>query len=168
MATDGAKELRVSFTRQNWIFNLSLLVCVLVGVLCIGGSVLWKHESQDAAEKLLIFQLGQSIPEVPSSTASLADQIRDLFAKVHHNTTLGPDILRDLGIALLISAFVTFSIERYASNRLRQHITYDVLSAAYGKVVPEKIYTQVADNVFRSDVYPRQWGGAYKFYRTKF
>jgi len=32
-----------------------------------------------------------------------------------------------------------------------------VLSAAYAKVVPEEIYTQIRDNVFRSDVCRRKW-----------
>jgi hypothetical protein len=52
---------------------------------------------------------------------------------------------------------VTVVIEKYASDRLREHIAHDVLSAAYAKVIPPKIYTQVADNVFRCDVYRKKW-----------
>jgi hypothetical protein len=106
-------------SRQELIFNLSLLVCTLIGVLAVSGSAIWKH-------------------------AAAGDV---LFA----------DILRDLGIALLISVFVTFSIEKYSSSRLREHIAYDVLSAAYAKVVPEKIFSQITDHVFRSDIYRRNW-----------
>ena len=68
-----------------------------------------------------------------------------------------PDLIRDLGVALWISVIVTFLVEKYASDRLREDIAYNVLSAAYTKVVPEKIYTQVADNVFRSEVYRKDW-----------
>jgi hypothetical protein len=70
---------------------------------------------------------------------------------------VGLDILRDVGIALLIAVVATVSIEMYASSRLREHIAFDVLSAAYSKVVPEEIYTQVTDHVFRSNVFRRNW-----------
>jgi hypothetical protein len=159
MPMDQAKEWKATVSRQNWIFYLSLSLCVFVGVLCIVGSVIWKRGSHDSRQKLLLFELGQSLSTTAGSPAKpLNDQmIRDLITESDEDAIFGPDIVRDLGIALLISVFVTFSIERYASSRLREHITYDVLSAAYAKVVPEKIYTQVADNIFRSNVYRRNW-----------
>ncbi|MGA7630519.1 MAG: hypothetical protein WCB11_07110 [Terriglobales bacterium] len=69
----------------------------------------------------------------------------------------GPDVARDLGIALLIAVFVTISIELYAGSRLRQQISYDVLSAGYAKLVPEKVFTQINDSVFKSDVIRNNW-----------
>src|SRR5580700_8715829 len=169
MARDYAKALKATFSRQNWIFNLSMFSCVLVGVIAILIAIILKHRSYEIPNRLLIFQLGQSIPggtiasahlgqaTAPAPTNALADNVRKLITESGDEDHLGADLLRDLGIALLISAFVTIVIERYASNRLREHITYDVLSAAYAKVVPEMIYSQVADNVFRSDIYRRNW-----------
>ncbi len=94
-------------------------------------------------------------------TKSLADLIKELVAESSQQNGLVPDLLRDLlrdlGIALLIAVVVTVVIERYASDRLSQHLAVDVLSAAFGKVIPERIYSQVGDNVFRSDVYRRNW-----------
>jgi hypothetical protein len=82
---------------------------VLFGVLCILGSVIWRQESRDDRERLLIFQLGQSITgAVGSSTKPLADLVAELFIKENQLSGLGADMVRDLGIALLISAFVTF------------------------------------------------------------
>jgi hypothetical protein len=146
-------HLQTTLSSQNRIFTLVLVTCSLVGILCVLGSIVWKHESYDSAEKLLIFHLGQNVAQ----NALIVDKIEKLITDFGQQDLLGPDLLRDLGIALLISAFVTFSIERYSSNRLREHIAYDVLSAAYAKVVPDEIYTQVADNVFRSDVIRRNW-----------
>jgi hypothetical protein len=156
---DTAKQLNATISRQATIFNLVLVSCLLFGTLGIVASIVWKQLDRGDQEKVLIFELGQSVSELPNTPnkPQLDQGIRDLIAKLDTNAALFPDIIRDLAIALLISAFVTFSIERYASSRLREHITYDVLSAAYAKVVPEKIYTQVADNVFRSDVYRRGW-----------
>ncbi len=158
MAIDHTKELKATFSRQKWIFNLSLLLCAFFGVLCIGGSVIWRQSARESRE-LLIFELGHSTSGagVPSTRPFDDKMIREFLTNSTENAALGADIMRDLGIALLISVFVTFSIERYAGSRLREHITYDVLSAAYAKVVPDKIYTQVADSVFRSDVYRRNW-----------
>jgi hypothetical protein len=156
---DNAKQLKATISRQALIFNLVLFLCLLFGTLGILGSIIWKQLDRGGQEKVLIFELGQSMSAIAATPnkPQVEQAIKDLIAKLDDNTALLPDIMRDLAIALLISAFVTFSIERYASSRLREHITYDVLSAAYAKVVPEKIYTQVADNVFRSDVYRRNW-----------
>ncbi len=166
MPRNPAEELKIGRSRQEIIFLLSLDGCALLGVLLILASIIWKSELSNGTDRLLIFQLGQHVSDriaadrnssPVTSNQSLADEIKQLIVQSTHDETLGSDLLRDLGIALIISAFVTFTIERYASNRLRQHITYDVLSAAYAKVVPEKIYTQVADNIFRSNVYRRNW-----------
>jgi hypothetical protein len=156
MDRGSTKNFQTTVSRQNWIFNLFLSLCILFGILFILISVIWKQHSHDRGQRLSLFQLGQSVSGA-SNSRPIAELVSELLTDSEGYSGLGPDVLRDLGIALLISAFVTFSIERYASNRLREHITYDVLSAAYAKVVPEKIYTQVADNVFRSDVYRRNW-----------
>jgi hypothetical protein len=118
-------------------------------------------------QELLMFAIGQQVTEMSakrsSDSAASPDNksrgrdVAELLEAWKEPDRVGPELLRDLGIALLVSVFVTFVIERYASNRLREHITYDVLSAAYAKVVPQQIYRQVADNVFRSDVYRRNW-----------
>lgn len=121
MAESNDTALKRTFSRQNWIFSLSMVVCLFLAIFCMLSSVIWKHET---------------------------DELLDV---------LGPDILRDIGIALFVSVFVTISIETYASRRLREHVAHDVLSAGYAKLIPDKIFTQINDNVFRSSVYRRNW-----------
>ena len=77
--------------------------------------------------------------------------------KYHEFSVLVADILRDLGIALMIAVFVTIVIERYSADRLREDIVRDVVSAAYSKVVPEIIYKEIESNIFRSDVCREEW-----------
>src|SRR5438128_438558 len=126
MARTRALEFRSALSRQAVIFNLALLLCVFLGILCIAGSVIWKNEYLDKKDKLLIFELGQTFSGgVADQKGPPADKIKELITGVNDREMLGADVLRDLGIALFISVFVTFSIERYSSDRLRQHITYD-------------------------------------------
>ncbi|MGA7384892.1 MAG: hypothetical protein WBW81_09480 [Methylocella sp.] len=163
MAQDNEKKLKKTFSRQSLILCLSLGLSAVFGVTFIIGAVAWKHVGA-SGEKLLILQIGQSMAAAAAQAAdgslaqptkSLEDLVKELITDQQDG--LGPDVLRDLGIALLIAVFVTVVIELYASRRLREHIAYDVLSAAYAKVVPEEIYTQIRDNVFRSKVYRQNW-----------
>jgi hypothetical protein len=89
--------------------------------------------------------------------AGLALIATSVFWRGEADKLLGPDVVRDLGIALLVSVFMTFAIELYASKRVRQELTYHALSAAYQQIVPEKIFDQINDNVFSSGVYRRNW-----------
>jgi|GEM_PF-6584044 len=66
-------------------------------------------------------------------------------------------LIRDLGIALIVSAFVTFAVELNASARLRLEVAVDVLQAAYQHVVPPVIWSQVTASILRSDVICRDW-----------
>lgn len=163
MAQDNEQKLKETQSRQKSIFRLWMSVLMFVGILLVFGAVVWKHVSPESKEKLLILQIGQSIAAHPADgsvaqpTKSLADLVTELITNQQDGLAAAADLVRDLGIALVISVIATVVIERYASDRLREHIAYDVLSAAYAKVIPEKIYTQVADNVFRSNVYRRNW-----------
>jgi hypothetical protein len=168
MAQDNEQRLKGAQSRQELCFRLWMLVLMLAGILTVIGAVVWKHEYPESKEKLLILQIGQSMAaagadpadgSVAQPTKSLADLVAELIMASNQQDVLAgaADIIRDLGIALVISVIATVVIERYATDRLRQHIPHDVLSAAYAKVIPEKIYTQVADNVFRSNVYRRNW-----------
>jgi hypothetical protein len=138
-------------------FRLKLWVSLLFGVLLIAASVILKFTITDKTEKALIVQLVQSIASGAADLKSVSEFLGSLAAETNQNAILLADIVRDLGIAVVISVIVTFSIEKYSSDRLREHITYDVLSAAYSKVIPEEVYTQVADNIFRSNVFRRNW-----------
>jgi hypothetical protein len=71
MARDYAKALKATFSRQNWIFNLSMFSCVLVGVIAILIAIILKHRSYEIPNRLLIFQLGQSIPGGTIASAHL-------------------------------------------------------------------------------------------------
>ena len=101
-------------------------------------------------EKELILQIGAregsnadtADGSVGRPTKSLVDLIKEVVTGSNQQYGWVPDLIRDLGIALWISVIVTFLVEKYASDRLREDIAYNVLSAAYTKVVPEKIYTQ--------------------------
>jgi hypothetical protein len=153
MAQASEEKLKATVSRQNIILYSALALVAVIAVLAIFVAVYWKHASRETGEKLLIFELGQSIQRfgpdgVRSSDSSaaqptkpLADLVKELVTELSQQDGLGPDLLRDVGIALLIAVFVTLVIELYASSRLREHISYDVLSAAYAKVVPEEIYT---------------------------
>ena len=149
-------------SRQNRIFLLALALVASIGIIFIVGSVAWKEKIGRSDGQSLIFTIGQTVPRsepalsAPSATTELVASLKQLLTE-RSNDDLIADVVRDIGIALIISVIVTFSIEKYASDRLREHITYDVLSAAYAKVVPEKIYSQIADNIFRSDTYRRDW-----------
>ncbi len=171
MARDDASGLRAALSRENLTFYFFMVICMLVGVLLLFVAAKWKHQSQESGnkEKMLIFRIGQSMSAIMSPdhthppsvsaaapTESLQDRIAELITASDQDGAWA-DVLRDFGIAVLIAVFVTVVIDVHTSNRLREHISYDVLSAAYAKVVPEKIYTQIADSVFRSDVYRRNW-----------
>ncbi len=163
MAVRGRLQLTPTIAYQNWIFRLFLLLCVALGTICILISIQLRSGSEEPLRQELMFRVGQLMTGGPATNAigpeaSTAQNaaLSQLFQQWPTPTHLGSDLLRDLGIALLIGAFVTFVIEQYSSDRLRQHITYDVLSAAYARVVPEEIYSQVAD-VFRSNVCRRNW-----------
>jgi hypothetical protein len=163
MSNRGARAVRSSGptttrSQQESLFRLKLLAWLLIGALLIAGSIFWRITAVEKAEKLLIFRLGQNIAAAtPGQTKTLADDVIALISGTNQNDVLGADLLRDLGIAIVISVIVTFSIEKYSSDRLREHIAYDVLSAAYSKVIPDQVYMQIADNVFRSRVYRRNW-----------
>jgi hypothetical protein len=152
----GASEQILS--QQTWIFNLTMGVSLLIGIVLVAAAVMWRRSVLDENERLLVFHLGQNIPVSGNVDVNLlTDKISGLLTTPDRGDLLLADIIRDLGIALLIAVFVNFSIEKYSSARLRQSITYNVLSAAYSKVIPEEIYTQVASNVFKSPVYRRNW-----------
>jgi hypothetical protein len=72
-------------------------------------------------------------------------------------TAVGPVIVRDLGIALLIGVFVTGSIELYAARRLREEVATDVITATFHTLVSAKIYAEIRDNVLQSTVIRRGW-----------
>jgi hypothetical protein len=138
-------------------FHYRLWFLFFGGVLLIVVAALVKQLLPEKNEKLLIFQIGQSVPLDGSVAKPFVDLLRNLIAESNQWYSWGPDILRDLGIALIISVIATFVIEKYASDRLREDIARDVLSAAYLKVVPKEIFTQIADNVFRAEVYRKDW-----------
>jgi hypothetical protein len=160
MSSRRAQAVRTGLAavRQDTLFRLKLLIWLFIGILLIAGSVFWRVTTIEKTEKLLIFQLGQNVAAPSTGERKLlAENVSALITGSNENDVLAADLLRDLGIAIVIAVIVTFSIEKYSSDRLREHITYDVLSAAYAKVIPDQVYTQVADNVFRSNVYRRNW-----------
>jgi hypothetical protein len=163
MAQDIRKKLAATFSLLNWKYRFGLLALMFAGVLLVFGVSFWRHQS---GEKLLILQIGQTMAaagahptddSVAQPTKSLADLVKELITEPNQQYGWLGDAVRDLGIALILSVIVTVVIEKNASDRLREHIAHDVLTAAYAKVIPEEIYTQVADNVFRSNVYRRKW-----------
>lgn len=137
-----------------------MIVCGIIGVACLFGSVYWEaryhsipHDRSRLAFGAKLFELisQQNSPASPA-VAEMLQTWEDDLSEQH----MGPEIVRDLGIALLIAVFVTVSIELYAGIRLRKQIAGEVLQAAYEKVVPETIFKEVAA-IFRSDVIWRQW-----------
>src|SRR5260370_3187999 len=132
MPRDDAKGLKAALSRENLKFNLSMGICILVGVLLLFVAVTWKHEYNESGEKLLILQIGESLPLVIPADGSrsssvlagvpaepLEDQIAELITETDQACVLA-DILRDLRIAVLISVFVTISLDLHTSTRLPQ------------------------------------------------
>lgn len=163
MAQDDEKRPQ-SESKKDLYFLLVILFAV--GLLLVGGAAFWKQVSSESNDKLLILQIGQRMAgsgadtadgSVAQPTKPLANLITELVTGSNQQNGWVADLSRDLGIALLISVIATFLIEKYASDRLREDIARDVLSAAYLKVVPKEIFAQVADNVFRSEVYRTDW-----------
>src|ERR1700730_9963636 len=66
-------------------------------------------------------------------------------------------VIRDLGIGMIVSVFVTISIELYASARLRSEVATDVMEAIFQRLIPPVIWTQVATFVLRADVVCYNW-----------
>jgi hypothetical protein len=155
-------RLSTAFTPHRSItdrlFKVWLLLALFIGICIVGGSAFWKTTVIDKNEKTLIFEIGQSIPaSTAGQSDSLAAHVRALITEPYALEIFAADIVRDLGVALLIAVFVAFAIEKYSSDRLREDIASNVLSAAYARVVPPEIFTQVRDNVFRSDVCRENW-----------
>lgn len=74
-----------------------------------------------------------------------------------HGSEYVIDVLRDLGIGLIVSVFVVVFIEWRAGLTLRREIATDVLEAVYSRIVPDVVYNQIRDSAFRSDVIRRDW-----------
>ena len=155
MPQPNVKELLAAEKRK---FFYILVLCVAVGLICIFGAVWWKHSLLE--NRLVVFETGQTIGQIEgvgSVTVPLAEQVKKLLGGESEVKVLLVDGLRDVGIAFFLAAVVTLLIDWYSSTRLRQEIAHDVVSAAYTKLIPKEIYTQVADKVFRSDVCRRDW-----------
>ncbi|MEP6878558.1 MAG: hypothetical protein ABI865_06880 [Nitrosospira sp.] len=153
------------YLNRNFILSLSLYGAL--GAVIIFAAISW-NDTHERHQQQIVFQISQKIQDttVSGKTGKTSDAsenrisgktISELLDELNSRRSVGPELLRDIGIALLIAAFVTAIIERYASDRLRENIAYDVLSAAYAKIVPEPIYRQIADSVFRAPVYRRNW-----------
>jgi hypothetical protein len=74
-----------------------------------------------------------------------------------HGSEYVVDVIRDLGIGLVVSVFVVVFIEWRAGLTLRSEIAADVLAAVYRRTIPDIIFDQVRDSTFRSDVLRRGW-----------
>jgi len=91
-------------------------------------------------------------------TVTLVGVIMILAADVSGNREATSSvIIRDLGIALIVSAFITFAVELNASTRLRMDVAVDVMEAVYRHIIPPVIWSQVSSNVLRQDVICRDW-----------
>ncbi len=102
--------------------------------------------AQGLAFKLLVWLL------------ALAGVVLILWSELNHET--GPNheetatfyvVVRDLGIGLLVSAFVTSLIEWHASKTLRLEVATDVVEAVFQRLIPDSIWRQVATHVFRAE-----------------
>jgi hypothetical protein len=150
-------------------FRFKLAILAAAGIVCLLISILLKDSYHEDAQKQLIFLTGQAAAHTSAAETSslppgsrnppnpLANKSATLFSELEQEDHIVADLIRDLGVALLIAVIVTIVIEKYSSDRLRESIALDVISAAYMKVVPSEIYTEIADNIFRSDVCRRKW-----------
>ncbi len=63
----------------------------------------------------------------------------------------GLGVVRDLGIGLLVSVFVSITIELYASSSLRSALTAEMTEAIFQRLIPDAIWTQIATHIVRSN-----------------
>src|SRR5207249_4711328 len=90
-------------------------------------------------------------------TAAVGGTLVALAAGLEGNTNVGTVLLRDVGIATIVAAFLAVTIELYSGTRLEKRVAENVLDATFEKLVPPVIYAQVRDNVFRSEVMRHDW-----------
>jgi hypothetical protein len=139
------------------IFVLWMVICTIVGIAGIASSIYWESKLQAQSHDQFRIDIGSLISQTPKPNGKEVTQVLDRWEKALGEQHVEPEIIRDLSIALLVAVFVTFAIELYAGLRLRTQIANDVLEAAFEKIVPEEIYDEVRDNIFRSPVVRRDW-----------
>jgi len=82
---------------------------------------------------------------------ALAGVVLILWSELNHESSTFYVVVRDLGIGLLVSAFVTSLIEWHASKTLRLEVATDVVEAVFQRLIPDSIWRQVATHVFRAE-----------------
>ncbi|MFN2581909.1 MAG: hypothetical protein ABR498_04110, partial [Candidatus Dormibacteria bacterium] len=77
------------------------------------------------------------------------------------DTGAGPrvllDLLRDIGIGLLVAVITAMTIELFVNARERREFAHDVFQATFRQFLPDPVYVQVRDSVVRSPVIRRNW-----------
>src|SRR5947209_18115996 len=85
-----------------------------------------------------------------------------VFVSVNYATATRPlsillDIVRDIGVALIVTVVTATSIEMFVNSRVRRQIEADVFQATFRKFLPDPIYMQVRDKVLGAGVIRRDW-----------
>lgn len=71
--------------------------------------------------------------------------------------TLAYDIVRDLGVASLVSVIITIVVEFYARNRLQAEIRSGVIEATLRRLIPEKVWEKIKIEILSQDTIRRNW-----------
>jgi len=79
-----------------------------------------------------------------------------LSTKIPH-ATLWHDLVRDLGIATVVSFCVTIVIEYYSAQRREADIRTGVLDAIVGKIVPPLVWAEIRTNVIGDPALCEEW-----------
>jgi hypothetical protein len=116
MAVNG--RARYFFSRvtwyQNWNFGLFLLFCLASGTICILYSIQLRSTTEEPLRQDLMFRVGHLVTNGPTTNAigsqaasaqdtALSQQLLQLLQRWPTPSHLSADLIRDLGIALLIA-----------------------------------------------------------------
>lgn len=71
--------------------------------------------------------------------------------------SLAHDIVRDLGIAALVSVIITIVFEFYARNRLETEIRAGVIEATIRRLIPERVWEKIKIEILSQDTIRRNW-----------
>lgn len=70
---------------------------------------------------------------------------------------LAHDIVRDLGIAALVSVIITIVFEFYARNRLEAEIRSGVIESTIRRLIPERVWEKIKIEILSQDTIRQDW-----------
>lgn len=80
-----------------------------------------------------------------------------LLSRQFQPDTLWRELIRDLGIATVVSFIVTVVIETYSARRREADIRSGVLDAILGKIIPMRVWDEIRSNIIAPGIVCEGW-----------